>query len=136
LRFVAGRAKLWTVSLGWGLERVSDRIDSYFGRLVRRRRQMLGMTQLSLAEIVGVRFQQIQKYESGVNKLSAARLWMIAQALDVPVTYFYDGLKQMAAPTVAQPCNNSTELVASRNSGAAQIRVAAVGARGLREGSR
>lgn len=67
---------------------------------------MLGMTQLQLAESVGVRFQQIQKYESGINKLSAARLWMIAHALDVPVTYFFDGLAQavpIAVPACARP---------------------------------
>jgi transcriptional regulator with XRE-family HTH domain len=82
---------------------MSDRIDGYFGRLVRRRRQILGMTQLQLAQIVGVRFQQIQKYESGINKLSAARLWTIARALDVPVTYFFDGLAEIA-PVPGHPC--------------------------------
>ena len=42
--------------------------------------------------MVGVRFQQIQKYESGANRISAVRLWRFCQALDVPVTYFFDGL--------------------------------------------
>jgi transcriptional regulator with XRE-family HTH domain len=90
---------------------MSDRIDGYFGRLVRRRRQILGMTQYQLAEIVGVRFQQIQKYESGINKLSAARLWMIARALDVPVTYFYEGLAE-TVQVPAQACERSVSLVA------------------------
>lgn len=73
---------------------------------------MLGMTQLQLAESVGVRFQQIQKYESGINKLSAARLWMIAHALDVPVTYFFDGLAQavpLAAPACAAPAPHAAD---------------------------
>jgi transcriptional regulator with XRE-family HTH domain len=67
---------------------------------------MIGMTQLQLADVVGVRFQQIQKYESGINKLSAARLWMIARALEVPITYFYDGLAEVV-PFPAQPCETS-----------------------------
>jgi transcriptional regulator with XRE-family HTH domain len=45
-----------------------------------------------VAEIVGIRFQQIQKYECGANRISAARLWQLAHALDVPISYFYDGL--------------------------------------------
>jgi transcriptional regulator with XRE-family HTH domain len=53
---------------------------------------MLGMTQLQLAQSVGIRFQQVQKYESGGNRVSASRLWDLARALDVPVQFFYDGL--------------------------------------------
>jgi transcriptional regulator with XRE-family HTH domain len=52
----------------------------------------MGLTQNQLALKVGVRFQQIQKYESGANRISAARLWSFAQALEVPVAYFFDGL--------------------------------------------
>jgi transcriptional regulator with XRE-family HTH domain len=85
---------------------------------------MVGMTQLQLAESVGVRFQQIQKYESGINKLSAARLWMIARALDVPVTYFYDGLAEVA-PLAAQTCDRSSPLLAHRGAlGAPDLREA------------
>lgn len=68
-------------------------IDEHFGNRLRRRRRMLGLTQQDVAERVGVRFQQIQKYECGANRMSAARLWQMVQALDVPVTYFYDGLE-------------------------------------------
>lgn len=50
------------------------------------------MTQKQLAEICGVRFQQIQKYECGANRMSAIRLWQLGQALSVPMTYFFDGL--------------------------------------------
>lgn len=53
---------------------------------------MLGMTQQQLAESVGIKFQQIQKYETGMNRVSASRLWDIAMALDVPVAYFFDGV--------------------------------------------
>ena len=67
-------------------------IDVHLGKRLRRRRRLLGLTQQQLAETVGVRFQQIQKYECGANRISAARLWQLAEALEVPVGYFYDGL--------------------------------------------
>ena len=50
------------------------------------------MTQQQLAQSVGIRFQQIQKYESGANRVSASRLWDLAQALDIPVSFFFEGL--------------------------------------------
>ena len=71
---------------------MDQKIDLLLGRRLRGRRRMLGLTQSQLATRVGVRFQQIQKYESGVNRISAARLWRFCQALEVPVSYFYDGL--------------------------------------------
>ena len=52
------------------------------------------MTQQELGEKVGIKFQQIQKYETGANRVSASRLWDISQVLEVPVTYFFDGLSQ------------------------------------------
>lgn len=67
-------------------------IDVYLGKRLRRRRRLLGLTQQQLASAVGVRFQQIQKYECGANRISAARLWQLSEALEVPVGYFYDGL--------------------------------------------
>jgi len=59
---------------------------------VRQRRWMIGMTQQQLACAVGIKFQQIQKYETGANRISASRLWDIAAALDVPVSFFFEGL--------------------------------------------
>jgi transcriptional regulator with XRE-family HTH domain len=53
---------------------------------------MVGMTQQQLAEKVGIKFQQIQKYETGMNRISASRLWDIARALNVPVAFFFEGL--------------------------------------------
>lgn len=50
------------------------------------------MTQQQLAQSVGIRFQQIQKYESGANRISASRLWDLAKALEMPVSFFFDGL--------------------------------------------
>ena len=51
------------------------------------------MTQQQLAQAVGIRFQQIQKYESGANRISASRLWDLARALEMPVSFFFDGLE-------------------------------------------
>ena len=68
-------------------------IDTHLGKRLRRRRRLLGQTQQQLATAVGIRFQQIQKYECGANRISAARLYQLAQALQVPVGYFYDGLE-------------------------------------------
>ena len=67
-------------------------IDLHLGKRLRRRRRLLGLTQQQLAATVGVRFQQIQKYECGANRISASRLWRLSEALEVPVGYFYDGL--------------------------------------------
>jgi transcriptional regulator with XRE-family HTH domain len=70
----------------------NDTIDVHLGKRLRRRRRLLGLTQHQLAGTVGVRFQQIQKYECGANRISAARLWQLSESLEVPVGYFYDGL--------------------------------------------
>ena len=76
-------------------------IDVHLGRRLRRRRRLLGLTQQQLAGSVGVRFQQIQKYECGANRISAARLWQLSEALEVPVGYFYDGLSEAARREIA-----------------------------------
>ncbi len=67
-------------------------VDVHVGKRVRHRRWMIGMTQQQLAEAVGIKFQQIQKYETGMNRVSASRLWDISDALDVPVAFFFEGL--------------------------------------------
>ncbi|WP_099825638.1 helix-turn-helix domain-containing protein [Oceaniglobus indicus] len=67
-------------------------VDVHVGKRVRHRRWMLGMTQQQLAEQVGIKFQQIQKYETGMNRISASRLWDIADAVDVPVAFFFEGM--------------------------------------------
>src|SRR3569832_953903 len=76
---------------------MADEIDVHLGRRLRRRRRLLGLTQQELAQACGVRFQQIQKYECAANRMSAARLWQLAEALEVPVAYFFEGLKEARA---------------------------------------
>ena len=80
---------------------MSTEIDVHLGRRLRRRRRLLGLTQQQLASVCGVRFQQIQKYECAANRMSAARLWQLAEALEVPVSYFYDGLSDAASDNSA-----------------------------------
>ncbi|MGB0661152.1 MAG: helix-turn-helix domain-containing protein [Mangrovicoccus sp.] len=67
-------------------------VDMHVGKRIRHRRWMVGMTQQQLATQVGIKFQQIQKYETGTNRVSASRLWDIGEALTVPVAYFFEGL--------------------------------------------
>jgi transcriptional regulator with XRE-family HTH domain len=69
-------------------------IDRYVGARIRERRIMLGLTQQQLADLIGVTYQQAHKYERGINRVSAGRLFEVAQVLSVPVSYFFDGLEQ------------------------------------------
>ncbi|MEL7091792.1 MAG: helix-turn-helix transcriptional regulator [Pseudomonadota bacterium] len=68
-------------------------VDTHVGKRIRQRRWLIGMTQQKLADSVGIKFQQIQKYETGANRVSASRLWDIGEAMGVPVAFFFDGLK-------------------------------------------
>jgi transcriptional regulator with XRE-family HTH domain len=81
-------------------------VDIHVGKRVRQRRWMVGVTQQQLAERVGIKFQQIQKYETGMNRISASRLWDIAHALGAPVSFFFEGLEgaeQSGTPGAAMP---------------------------------
>lgn len=69
-------------------------VDVHVGKRIRHRRWMVGMTQQQLGEIVGIKFQQIQKYETGMNRVSASRLWDIAKALEVQISFFFEGLDE------------------------------------------
>ena len=71
-------------------------VDVHVGKRIRQRRWMNGTTQQQLAEAVGIKFQQIQKYETGMNRVSASRLWDIAHVLGVPVSFFFEGLDEEA----------------------------------------
>ena len=71
-------------------------VDVHVGKRIRQRRWLVGMTQQKLAEAVGIKFQQIQKYETGSNRVSASRLWDIGEAMGVPVAFFFEGIKDDA----------------------------------------
>ncbi len=66
-------------------------VDVFVGQKLRSRRNLIGITQESLAEAAGITFQQVQKYEKGRNRLSASRLFQFSRVLDVPVSYFFEG---------------------------------------------
>jgi transcriptional regulator with XRE-family HTH domain len=72
-------------------------VDAHVGKRIRHRRWMVGMTQQQLADKVGIKFQQIQKYETGMNRVSASRLWDIADALGVSISFFFEGLDEAGA---------------------------------------
>lgn len=67
-------------------------VDAHVGKRIRHRRWMVGMTQQQLADRVGIKFQQIQKYETGMNRVSASRLWDVAEALGVTISFFFEGI--------------------------------------------
>jgi transcriptional regulator with XRE-family HTH domain len=81
---------------------MTHHVDVHVGKRIRHRRWLLGMTQQQLAEQVGIKFQQIQKYETGANRVSASRLWDIADRLGVPVSFFFEGLSPVYAAAVAE----------------------------------
>ena len=68
-------------------------VDGYVGSRIKTRRTEMGLTQNKIAEMIGVTFQQIQKYENGQNRIGSSRLYEIAKILRVPVAYFFEGLK-------------------------------------------
>jgi len=70
----------------------ANAVDAHVGGRVRTRRNLLGLSQERLGEMLGITFQQIQKYERGANRISAGRLFEIARILGVSVPYFYEGL--------------------------------------------
>ncbi|MBZ0129505.1 MAG: helix-turn-helix domain-containing protein [Rhodobacteraceae bacterium] len=76
-------------------------VDVHVGKRIRHRRWMVGMTQQQLGEAVGIKFQQIQKYETGMNRVSASRLWDIAHAMEVPISFFFEGLDGDSTGTAA-----------------------------------
>lgn len=70
----------------------ATKVDAHVGQRVRGRRKEMGLSQEKLARSLGVSFQQVQKYEIGINRVSAGRLWDIADSLEVDIGYFFDGI--------------------------------------------
>ena len=92
-------------------------VDVHVGKRVRHRRWMVGMTQQQLGDIVGIKFQQIQKYETGMNRISASRLWDIAQALGVSISFFFEGFDEddkAASATSAEHTDMRGDLLADK----------------------
>lgn len=85
--------------------------DAHIGRRIRLRRTLLGVSQQQLAAAVGVTFQQIQKYETGLNRMSAARLYDVARSLGVPERFFFDDLDGESTGTTDDTKSESLDLV-------------------------
>ena len=84
-------------------------VDVHVGKQMQARRILCGMSQAELAEQLGLTFQQVQKYETGANRISAGRLWQAGKVLDVPISYFFEGLDGKAEPA-ADILNTRAEL--------------------------
>ena len=68
-------------------------VDTHVGRKTRQQRELCGLTQVKLARQLGLSFQQVQKYETGANRISASIMWQLCQVLDVAPGYFFEGLE-------------------------------------------
>lgn len=90
--------------------RTPNVVDLHVGGRVRMRRKMLGVSQEALAEALKLTFQQVQKYERGANRVSAGKLYEIAKILQVPVSFFFDGLADPMSPA-AENVGAETERV-------------------------
>jgi transcriptional regulator with XRE-family HTH domain len=76
------------------VQKSPDPTDRHVGARVRKRRRLLEMSQTALADALGITFQQVQKYENGTNRVSASRLQQISSFLQVPISFFFDGLPE------------------------------------------
>ncbi len=75
---------------------LAKRVDAYVGERIRDRRTSLGLTQEHLANALQISYQQVQKYETGANRVSAGRLFELARILEIDVSFFFDGLNEQA----------------------------------------
>ncbi|MCQ2741269.1 MAG: helix-turn-helix domain-containing protein [Alphaproteobacteria bacterium] len=93
-------------------------VDVHVGKRIRMRRTLLGWSQEKLAELLGLTFQQIQKYEKGLNRVSASRLWDFSVVMDTPVSFFYEDMdkkvvkqspRMFSNPAMGASLNDSVE---------------------------
>lgn len=75
----------------------SKLVDAYVGMRLKKRRMELGLSQNKIGELTGITFQQIQKYEKGLNRIGSGRLYELATILKVPVSYFFEGYDEYSA---------------------------------------
>lgn len=90
-------------------------VDVHVGSRIRMRRQLIGMSQEKLGELLGITFQQVQKYEKGANRISASRLYYTAKILGVPVQFFYDDLPGAENAGMGEPREEDTVLSSLMN---------------------
>jgi len=102
---VKGNAEMARGEHGLGPEKEGrpSPIDVHVGSRIRLRRTLLGMSQERLGEALGLTFQQVQKYERGVNRVGASRLFDLSRVLDVPISFFFDDMPESLAATYGGP---------------------------------
>ena len=88
-------------------------VDVQVGNRVRIRRMLIGMSQEKLGEMLGLTFQQVQKYEKGVNRIGAGRLYDVSRILGVPIDYFYEGIQAQTAGAAEDGAPPVMEFVSS-----------------------
>lgn len=84
--------------------------DLHVGGRIKLRRVLLGLSQEKVATQLGLSFQQLQKYEKGVNRVAPSRLWQLGQILDVPISFFYDGYPPAEGEESPQPLARADRL--------------------------
>ncbi len=90
-------------------KKIPNPVDVHVGSRVRLRRMLVGFSQEKLGRSMGLTFQQIQKYEKGVNRIGASRLYKLSQVLDVPVGFFYEGMNQMEGSAIPGMAEEKSE---------------------------
>ncbi|KQV66600.1 helix-turn-helix domain-containing protein [Caulobacter sp. Root343] len=88
-------------------------VDIHVGGRIRMQRRLLGLGQDALAAPLGLTFQQVQKYENGANRVSASKLWDIARTLQVPISYFFEGLDDAASTAQSATIDNPAQQLVS-----------------------
>src|SRR5689334_13790578 len=97
-----------------GAERIPRPIDVHVGTRIRLRRTLLGMSQERLGDALGLTFQQVQKYERGLNRVGASRLFDLARVLDVPISFFFDDLPDRLASSLGHTPRRASGLPESQ----------------------
>jgi transcriptional regulator with XRE-family HTH domain len=91
-------------------------IDKHVGSRIRMRRMMLGMSQEKLGDALGLTFQQVQKYEKGTNRVGASRLQHISEILQVPVSFFFEGLSaEQPGQASSEPARELDQFMSTRD---------------------
>jgi transcriptional regulator with XRE-family HTH domain len=103
------------------MQKLANDTDRHIGKQIRERRIAIGMSQEKLGEALGLTFQQVQKYERGVNRIGAGRLQDIARILAVDVTYFFDGLPDRTGSK--DPADHAFRIVTSTLQGVKLIKL-------------
>ncbi|CDZ59626.1 helix-turn-helix domain-containing protein [Neorhizobium galegae] len=86
-------------------DKLPNPVDVYVGGRVRLRRKFLRISQETLSSQLNLTFQQVQKYERGMNRISASKLYQISRALQTPITYFFDGFEHEAGDGFSEPAS-------------------------------